>query len=265
MDLQKTFSLLGLKEDHLAVYLANLEWGETIITNIARKSKVPRTTIYLLIKDLLDLGLVTRFMRDGQTLYVASDPEFIKTLLKQRQDELQYSISLLDTNMSQLKAMQNSNPKKPKVEFLEGSEGIKQAYNRTFEAKEIWIQCLTEDYTEVVSDEFFNNYFEKFFNTNIKSKELLKFGDDEYISKYGSKKNLQLIAPMTADKVETDFWVYDNKVTFVSFNKENPYALVVEDKDIANAMKTMYDLAWKKASVEDPRVKKGEEVRVEFE
>ncbi len=247
MDIQNIFELLNLKDEHLKVYLANLEWGETIITNIARKSKLPRTTVYILIKDLLDIGLVTQTMKDGKALYIAADPEFIRTLLEQRQIELKNSISYITKNMAELKAKQNANPKKPKVEFLEGAEGIKQAYNRTFEAKEMLIQCLSEDYEQVVSEKFMNEYFNRFFKqTNIKSKELLREADDEYIKKYGSEKNLQLKVQVKG-KVETDFWIYEDKVVFVSFNKDRPYALSIEDVDIAKAMKNLYELAWKQA------------------
>jgi len=49
--------------------------------------------------------------------------------------------------------------------------------------------------------------------------------------------------------------IYDNKVIFVSFNKERPYSLVITDKDIAASLKNIYDLAWKQAKREDPRAK----------
>ncbi|MBD3362352.1 hypothetical protein GF362_01380 [Candidatus Dojkabacteria bacterium] len=264
MNLTNIFKQLGLKEEHEKVYLANLAWGETIITNLARKTKIPRTTVYLLIEDLLNFGLVTQTLKNGKTYYVPASPEILETLLEQKQKQLQNSIFELKSKMSDIKAMNNSNSKKPKVEFLEGSEGIKQAYERTFEAEEIWIQCLTEDYQQVIPDNFFEDYFNRFFKkSDIKSKEILKLDDEDYVSKYQSDKNLQLRVPIQS-KTETDFWVYDNKVTFISFNKDRPYALVIEDEDIARCVRNMYDLAWKRASEIDPRVRKGKEVRTDF-
>lgn len=264
MDLQNIFLQLGLKEEHMKVYLANLEWGETIITNVARKSKLPRTTTYLLIKDLQNIGLVTQSMKQGKTIYVPASPEYLEVLLRKKQAELDNSISELKTKMADIKVIQNTNPNKPKVEFLEGADGIMQAYDRTFDAKEIWIQCLAESYTDVVSEKFFDEYFEKFYKkTSIKSKEILKLEDEEYINLYGSAKNLQLRVPIK-ESTETDFWVYDNKVTFVSFNKERPYAFIIEDESIAKAAKNLFDLAWRQAKNEDPRIKAGKTVKTEF-
>lgn len=264
MNLESIFSQLGLSEDHVKVYLANLEWGETIITNIARKSKLPRTSVYLFMEDLLALGLITQRLEGNKTFYAAADPDMIEVLLQKKSLEITNSLQQLQQSMSNLKAMQNANPKKPKVEYLEGAEGIMQAYERTFEAEEMWIQCLTDEYTKIVPEKFMNDYFNRFFKqSKIRSKEILKMEDEEYISEYGSDKNLQLRVPVYKN-TETDFWVYDNKVTFVSFNTDKPYALIVEDEGIANAMKNLYDLAWRKASELDPRVKAGDKVRTAF-
>lgn len=263
MDLTKYFNLLGLREEHYKVYLANLEWGTTSITNIARKSGIPRTTIYLLIKDLLKLGLVTQSMKQGNKMYTPADPDYLVMLLEKQKLEIDNSISNLNENMNELKAMQTKKGKKPKVEYLEGSEGIMQAYERSLEAEEILIQCFTQDYKSVVSDKFFDSYFERFFSSDTKSKELLTLGDDEYCSKYGSSKNLQLMVP-TPGSNETDMMIYGNTVIFVSFNKDNPYSLIIEDEDIANSMRNMYSQAWEYAKSVDPRIAEGKKVKTEF-
>lgn len=263
MNLQNIFKQLGLKTEHLQIYLANLEWGETSITNIARKSGIARTTIYSLIDELLDAGLITQTLKQGKKFYSPADPEYLLTLLKKRKLELEDSLVELKSNLAQIKAMQNNKKHKPKIKYLEGAEGIKQAYEKSLEGKEQWIQCFTEDYRDVVSDEFFDDYFKRLFSSDAKTKELLTLSDSDYIEKWGSEKNLQLMVDHKG-KIETDTIVYDNTVIFVSFNKENPYALIIEDEQVAACMKSMFDNAWKHAAKEDPRVKIGESVKTEF-
>ncbi len=258
MNLTKTFEQLNLREEHLAIYLANLERGESSISKLAIKSNVPRTTIYSLIEDLIKQGLITKTLKREKANYVAADPEVLAILLDNKQKEIAQSLNAVKDNLSELKSMQNKKSNKPKVEFLEGAEGIKQAYNMTFDAKEILIQCLAENYEEVVKGKFFEEYFEKFFKkTNIRSKEILKLEDDDYVSEYRSDKNLQLRVPVKPGS-ETDVMIYDDKVIFVSFNKERPYSLVITDKDIATSLRNIYNLAWEQAKREDPQIKKGE-------
>jgi HTH-type transcriptional regulator, sugar sensing transcriptional regulator len=268
MDIKDVFAQLGLKEDHLKIYLASLEWGETTISNLAYKSKLPRTSIYPLLEELVDKGIITQILRERKKTYLPTDPEYLVTLLQKHKLDVENLIIKMKDSMTQLKSIQNNKPSKPKVHFLEGKDGIKQAYEMSLEAKtEVLVQCYTADYADVVSEEFFDEYFKKFFGSELKSRELITINDEPYAKKWSSKKNLQLLVDFTKieSSIETDLMLFDEKAVFVSFNKENPYALVIEDKSIFAAMKSLYELSWKQAAMDDPRVKRGEKVRVEYE
>lgn len=265
MDILDIFKEFGLKEDHLKIYEANLVWGTTTISNISYKSKVPRSSVYELITDLIDLDLIKVSIKEESKLYTASDPEIIKDLLEKKNSKINNLILDYEDKMKQLKAIQNNKKNKPKVYILEGVEGVKKAYDMTYEAKEVLVQCLTDDYGDVPAS-FFSEYFDKFFKeTNVKSKEILAEGeDDNYINKYSSKKNLQLRIPVSGD-TSTDLMIYEDKVVFVSFEKGSTYSLVVEDAKVANAMKILYNLAWESAAKKDKRVQAGKEVLVNYE
>lgn len=264
MDILDVFIELGLKEEHLKIYKASLEWGKTTISNLAYKSKVPRTSVYELIEDLIKLGLIKVSVDKGSKRYSPEDPDFVLKLLEKKSSEVTNLISVAKEKMKELKAVQNTSKSKPKIYLLEGAEGIMQAYEMTFEAKEVLVQCLTDDYGDV-SDEFFKDYFDRFFKqSDVKSKEILgDYEDDDYL-RYSSKKNLQLRVKVE-DERATDFIVFDDKVVFVSFEKGASYALVVEDAKIVSAMRTLFNLAWEEAYRNDSRVKRGDKVRKEYE
>lgn len=253
MELLKAFKELGLDQQHLDLYRAGVEWGETSITNLSERAGLPRTSAYPLMDELISAGLSVRSVKRSQKNYSMVDPEHIKILLERKRSEIGKLVNSLEDSIGELKAFQKVKKQKPKVYYLEGAEGIKKAYEKTFEAEEISIQCFTEDYGEVVGEKWFNDYFDRFFSSNIRSRELLKAeseGDGSYMKKYGSAKNLQLRVKNSVS-TETDFMVYGNTVIFVSFNKENPYALVVEDSEIASCVQNMFNLAWKEASRSD--------------
>jgi sugar-specific transcriptional regulator TrmB len=48
---------LGLKEKEVKVYLAGLEFGPNSIKNIAEKAKIPRPTVYEIVKKLKEKEL----------------------------------------------------------------------------------------------------------------------------------------------------------------------------------------------------------------
>lgn len=267
MDINKIFLQLGLTEEHAKVYFASLEWGETTVSNLAYKSKIPRTTVYMLLEELVNIGLIAQILRKGKKQYQAESPEYLMTLLQKQKVDVEGLIYTLENEMTQLKSMQKVEKNKPEIHYLEGADGIKQAYEMSLQAKtEVLVQCYTADYADVVSAEFFSNYFATLFGSNIKTRELLTLNDESYAAKWGSEKNLQLLVDFKkiSNSIETDFFIFDEKVVFVSFNKENPYALVISDLNIFNAVKSLYELAWAQAATQDPRVLRGEKVRITY-
>lgn len=262
MDITNVFKELGLKEEHFKIYMASLEWGTTTISNLSYKSHIPRSSVYEFIENLIDIGLIKMTLKEGSKLYTPSDPEVLISLLEKKSSDINNLKSVLNNNMKELKAKQNTKKNKPKIYLLEGEDGVKQAYEMTLHTDEVLVQCLTDDYGDV-SEEFFNEYFDRFFKkSNVKSKEILRDNeDDEYISNYGSKKNLQLRISVNGE-IGTDLMVFDDKVIFVSFEKGASYSLVIEDPKIVNAMKTLYNLAWKQAGRED---KRGDKALTEYQ
>lgn len=264
MDISNVFTELGLKEEHLKIYKASLSWGETTISNLSYKSKVPRTSVYELIEDLINLGIIKVTFKNESKLYIPSEPEILIELLEKKSSEINNLISVTNNKMKELKAIQNTKKNKPKIYLLEGAEGVKQAYEMTLNTDEVLVQCLTDDYGDV-SEEYFNEYFDKFFlKSNVKSKEILRDSeDDEYIKKYSSKKNLQLRIPVTGE-ISTDFMVMEDKVIFVSFEKGGSYALVIQDSKVSSAMRNLFNRAWESAIRNDKRVQNGENVLTEY-
>jgi sugar-specific transcriptional regulator TrmB len=267
MDIVKVFEQLGLKQEHAKIYEASLKWGETSITNIAEDAGIPRTTVYPLIEDLISVGIIKRSLKGGKKNYIPAEPEYLQQLLGKKELEIRNLSSELEKEMDNIKLFMSNKGTKPKLTYLEGSEGIEQAYNMTLElneGEEIWIQCLTDNYRDIVSDQFFDTYFKKFFSGNFKSKEILTTGDQSFIDKYGSDKNLQLMIDVGEKPTQTDFMVYGDTVIFVSFNQESPYALIIEDKEIAFCVKNMFSLAWLQAASTDPRILNNQNVKTEF-
>lgn len=250
MAIAEIFKDLGLKEEHSKIYTAALEWGETSITNLAERAGIPRTSAYPYVEELIEIGLLKQSMKRGKKNLLPADPELLLELLEKRSNEIQRSIAKLNEDtLMDLKAMQRKD-NKPKLQYLEGAEGIKKAYEMSLKASgETMVQCFTEDYKGIVSPEFFDEYFDKFFGSGKPTRELLTSdeGDNEYADKWGTEKNLQAFVDIDKS-IETDVIIYDETVIFVSFNKVNPYALVIEDPEIVKSMTVMYDLAWKQAS-----------------
>ncbi len=130
-DLLQILQEYGLTPNEAKLYLANLELGATTVQDIAKKSKLKRTTIYSLVNMIKQKGLISEFRHGAKTYLVAEDPAHLQRIFEERYQRLQEAIP-------EFRSLYNTPTVKPKIRFYEGKEGIRLVYEDTLdEQKEI--------------------------------------------------------------------------------------------------------------------------------
>src|SRR3989344_6933138 len=72
---------MDFSDKEASVYLATLALGRGTASKIAREAHIHRTTVYEILGELFDKGLVTLSGREPKQEYVAEPPGNLKTLL----------------------------------------------------------------------------------------------------------------------------------------------------------------------------------------
>lgn len=121
MALEQELKQLGFNEKEAKIYLAALELGPSSVQNIAKKSRVKRATIYEIINNLKKKGIFDETIKGKKRLFIASDPENIKSMLLNQG-------RLLEKILPELKSFSGLGATKPKIKFYENVEEIKKAY-----------------------------------------------------------------------------------------------------------------------------------------
>lgn len=129
MKLAKKLEEVGLNKKEAILYVALLELGEANLQTIANKAKLKRTTVYDIIKILKEKGLLSTSKRGKRNYYYAENPRVIKTIFEEK-------INKLEGALPELLSIANLIEKKPKIQFFEGIEGIKNVYRDTLEYKD---------------------------------------------------------------------------------------------------------------------------------
>src|SRR5579871_1592025 len=88
MHLQTTIRQLGYSENEAKVYLAALSLGETSVTELATKARLPRTSVQLVVEKLEQEGLLNPFLKRRRRYWVAENPEKLLIKLKEREGAL---------------------------------------------------------------------------------------------------------------------------------------------------------------------------------
>ncbi len=231
---------LNLTEGEAAVYLATLELGQGTIQDLARKSKVKRSTVYTFIEKLKDSGFLYQTRKNKRTLYFASDPLQLLEIEKNRLTELENALP-------ELAAIHNNSRTKPKVTFYEGENGIKEVYADTIKTKEHIVAWSDFDNMEKVMGKKFIEEYPK-----ERSKKDIGFQTittDTFLTRELEKKNIGALRDMKfleSGDFKTEVNIYGSKVAFMSFRAAEPFAVLIEDEGIADTLRLAWKESWNK-------------------
>ena len=227
------------------VYASLLEKGKATARTLSLRTGITRTSIYDQLKVLRDKGLITEQEVEGTTLFEISDVRKLSVILDDQIEKLNTQKDFLTKNIQKL--IEKSQTGQPKIRFFEGKDGVQQLLRDV-----LWYEDLTLylywPYNEMLN--FLGKDFLVWFSTRRKirnisiktiwgnRKEKIKnhiFIDDgeDVERRYLIGKNL---SPM-------GFMIYDNKVAFISSQKES-FGFIVESLEFTALQKMQFDVLW---------------------
>lgn len=236
---------LGLNEKEATIYLALLELGKASANVVAIKSGLKRPTTYVILEQLMQKGFAYKIPRARKHAFQAVEIEKCALLARER---LNYSLEMIP----EIKAIQKSGTEKTSIFHFEGTEGLKEAYDRILKNKKD-IECVAFfAHQRNVPDEI-KNYWEKidklYAKNNIKRKIVIP--DDpsvqNYINSVIGKRDDIALKKLPLEQFDSDvaIEIYDNITLFVSH--KHIQASMVEDADIAKTITQIFNLVWKSA------------------
>lgn len=238
--LKNPLELIGLDEQHTKVYLSMLTMGNTTVQEIALATGLKRPTVYTYLDNLITNGLVSRVQIDKKTYFKATHLDTVTHKVENAYKKYKEDLPLLLQIASGVQG-------KPRIEILEGEQGILQAYEDMSTAKNfrIW-----SDLGKV--HKFFNTHFQIIADNirkrEITSREILAPSKENIKS---SKHFAHLAGPTYSvrvsplDGIMNDSIIYDDTVTLFRIHDFNMYVVRIKDSTIASTLSTLFDLAWK--------------------
>jgi sugar-specific transcriptional regulator TrmB len=243
-EIQKTLIDYGLSANEAKVYLAMLNCGHSTILAIAKETEIKRPTVYITIESLTKAGLIKTVLKGKKKYYLPEEPEKLVQLLEAKKKSIESILPELRNNYS-------SKNEKPKIVIHEGKDGIRKIYEETLKSQTevLWFGSIKDIFEEFM--ESYNKISAVSFAYQKGSREIVNntLFDRNYAKRINSQKNPPSnvrILPGTHFFSSVDNIIYDNKVVSLSV-KKNYYGVIIEDSDIANAYRTIFELAWKSA------------------
>lgn len=246
MELIGLLEKIGLSEKQAKIYLACLELGGAKISDIARKSKIKRTSCYHLIGELLTAGLISKTKQKGSNFLWAEDP---KDLIQSTQTKMQ----TIEEIIPQLNAIYNVLPQKPKISLYEGIEGVKIVWEQILKTSQAGDIILAYTGLNPTIQHLPKKWRQDYIKRRVAKKVRIRFITPSvvFMQEYKENpiKNLREVMLVNVKNQEftADMQICGNKVSIVS-PKENFISIIIDSKEISQMMKMAFELMWRGAN-----------------
>ncbi|NQV90434.1 hypothetical protein HQ487_03445 [Candidatus Uhrbacteria bacterium] len=235
----------GLDEKEAKVYLAGLELGSSTVLELARRTELPRTTLYPILEKLKQGGVFREGKNKSAIVYFPETPTRLLEKMKERERELEQS-------MSELELLQDTTHTVPGVTFYEGTEGFKRLWKQLLDSGVQEYRLITSgtgllDY--VKEPYLVKRIVEERKKRGIKSRQLIRSGKDamNIIRKDSDELRESRILPADIELPATVI-IFADQVAFITTRKENTI-IILASGDVATTYKTLFDLVWENAKV----------------
>jgi len=245
-----TLTNIGLTDKEAKIYLALLETGTSVVSQIARNAKINRVTTYDILQKLKAKGLASSFTKARLKYFTAADPEIVASNFEQKSKTLSHSVP-------ELKRLRGETAH-PRVQYFEGLDGIKTIYEDTLKSE---TDILNFSNSEEIR-KYWPNYDKEYVTKRMKKDIHLKgiVTEDEAGKKVKAEdkiynREMRLISKKQYP-ITNEINIYDEKVAIISFGETELIGMIIESKEIANSQRAIFQMCWDFAS---PRRKKPED------
>ena len=242
LDLQN----IGFSDKEARVYRALLEHGSLNVAEIAKLAEINRTSGYHILSSLIKKGLVGMTKKQKRVLYAAEDPGILSRYVSERVQEWQVKLGEVNESIPELRTLYQEPITKPRVRYHENMEGLKAIYEDSLlcREKEIRAYASTEHLKNVLGESYAEDYFKRRTEKRIFIRSIIPTSPYGIKLKRIQKEYLRKIHLMPLQKysISPEIYIYDNKVAYISLQEK--FGVVVESKEIAEAEKRIYELAW---------------------
>lgn len=232
---------IGLEDKEASVYLASLSLGPTTILKLARACNTKRTTVYGIVENLKQKGLMSIEQKGLKQIYAPENPEKLESTLENRQLEFK-----------------NSLPEFLGLYKLKGEESVIKYYTGISKMQDIYKDTLKEirphqDYLVIANQEKWYNldpefaisFIERRAKLNIKTRLLFQDSktarEHKKLDKNWDQK-VKILPKGTPLNVDTI--LLPQKMIVLELTP--PYmTVVIKNKSIIELHREMFEIIWR--------------------
>lgn len=227
----------GLTDKEARVYVALFELGNSVVTDVAKRAGVNRSTAYVLIEALLHRGLISVSERRGVKIFSAVAPDKLTEIAQSKYSEASELLKVSKELAEDLKKLKKSDVaiSRTKVNVFEGKEGVKVVEQDLAATKHPISAVITGSADKLAIFERVNGKAKIILEDSPATRSALK-------DLKSSKQDFLLSSEIDGDY---SLAIYGNKVNFISHDNDSSF--IIESPQFARAVLNLYNLVQNRA------------------
>ena len=237
------FRSLGLTANETKVYLTLLDLGTAQAGQITEKSGIHRRNVYDSISRLMEKGLISFVIVNNKKLFSPVNPKRFLEIIDEKKFELEDLKNDFGKIIPELE-LRTSLQEKHDVRFFKGVEGMKTVFEDIIRTGKDYIGYGPGHQLEKI----LKHYFKHFVNKRVKSKIRIRLIYDEISRKLVKKNPLSELRYIPQQfSSHAALRIYGDKVALLLMSEEEPLAIVIKNKPIADGYRKYFEVMWKAA------------------
>jgi len=236
---------IGLSEKEAKIYQILLKIGVSPANKLILEAEMPRGTVYEILNELTNKGLVEQFEDKKKTHFRVKHPFALKSYLADEIGKIKQAETKLESVLPDFLSIYNLTQNRPGVEFYEGLIGVKKvAMDSLTSQTEIYSYIDNEAVNKFIND-INNEYIKKRKKLGIKKKMLTL--NNAYIREHAKSfdKDITEIRIINAKyPFATVMQIYDNKISYMTLTDEKMIGVIISDPSIYQMHKSLFEFAW---------------------
>lgn len=239
----------GLSEREALTYLDLQQHGESQTGKICGRTKIPSSQIYTILNSLLEKGLVNFKIVNHIKVFRASDPDTLAGLFEEKEKQMGNEKKQLLNFISKLKVAPSEMSRLSDFKYFSGIRGIKSLYTEIIHSwkagDEYYIASAPLESFRKIEGFFLDTVHKK----RIKDKVRLKMLINKNSEKWGFvREKMPLTEIRYLDiNTKTEYGVLNDYFFLITYSEE-PYGLLIKDKNFADTYKIFFNLLWSQAT-----------------
>lgn len=253
MDYIKKLQNIGFKKEEAEVYLACLKLGMAKPADLAKEIDIPRTSIYIYAKNLLKKGYLKKTKKDGREYFIAVEPDYILSDIKEKMESFSGIVSGLEKLM-------DFSGKKPKSEYFDTKQGMVNLYESMLKIDYKHIPYMIESGEAMKQDieklgwDFWLKWEKKFLEKKIMTQGIITKSAITVIQSAPEKiKEILRQRQSTVRVIDEEefpfsvnlYLLYPNLI-YIVVPQQN-FTLMLESENIYSSLATMYRALFERA------------------